>query len=96
MSVKSYVRQHLPLVSISLFLVIFGIIQSMMPAFLYNSDGSLKEFGVGYKNKGDVYRPTIRINNKTPTTFNELTQQQIKKAQKEKKTKGGVKQFSKL
>jgi hypothetical protein len=51
MSVKSYVRQHLPLVSISLFLVIFGIIQSMMPAFLYNSDGSLKEFGVGYKNK---------------------------------------------
>jgi hypothetical protein len=51
MNVKLYVRQHLPLVSISLFLVIFGIIQSMMPAFLYNSDGSLKEFGVGYKNK---------------------------------------------
>ena len=52
--------------------------------------------GVEYKNKGDVYRPTIRINNKTPTTFNELTQQQIKKAQKEKKTKGRVKNFSKL
>ena len=50
----------------------------------------------GYKNKGDVYRPTIRINNKTPTTFNELTKEQIKKAQKEKKTKGRVKNFSKL
>ena len=52
--------------------------------------------GIGYTKKGDIYRPTIRINNKTPTTFNELTQQQIKKAQQEKKTKGRVKQFSKL
>ena len=51
MNIKSYVRQHLPLVSISLFLIIFVIIQSMTPAFLYNNDGSLKEFGVGYKNK---------------------------------------------
>ena len=51
---------------------------------------------IGYKNKGDIYRPTIRINNKTPTTFNELTKEQIKKAQKEKKTMGRVKQFSKL
>jgi len=51
---------------------------------------------IGYKKQGDVYRPTIRVNNKTPTTFNELSQQQIKKAQKEKKNKGRVKQFSKL
>ena len=52
--------------------------------------------GIGYTKKGDVYRPTIRINSKTPTTFNELTQQQIKRAQQEKKTKGRVKNFSKL
>ncbi len=52
--------------------------------------------GIGYTKKGDIYRPTIRINNKTPTTYNELTQQQIKKAQKEKKTNGRVKNFSKL
>ena len=52
--------------------------------------------GTGYTKNGDIYRPTIRINNKTPTTFNELTQQQIKKAQQEKKTKGRVKLFSKL
>ena len=51
---------------------------------------------IGYKYKGDIYRPTIKINNKTPTTFNELTKEQIKKAQKEKKTKGRVKNFSKL
>lgn len=51
MNIKSYIRQHLTLISIILFLVIFGFIQSLQPAFLYNTDGSLREFGVGYKNK---------------------------------------------
>ena len=27
----------------------------------------------GYKNKSDVYRPTVRVNDKAPTTFKELT-----------------------
>jgi hypothetical protein len=49
---------------------------------------------VGYKKKGDIYRPTIRINEKTPTTFNELTSRQIIKAKKEKKEKGRVKKFN--
>jgi len=31
--------------------VIFSIIQIMKPTFLYNNDGSLREFGIGYKNK---------------------------------------------
>ena len=49
---------------------------------------------IGYKNKSDVYRPTIRINNKTPTTFNELTKNQIIKAKKEKEKTGRVKKFN--
>jgi hypothetical protein len=48
---------------------------------------------IGYKNKSDVYRPTIRINDKTPTTFNELTKTQIKKAKIEKAKTGRVKRF---
>ena len=32
----------------------------------------------GYKLKSDVYRPTIRINDKPPITFNELTSKQIR------------------
>ena len=28
---------------------------------------------VGYKKKGDIYRPTNRITNKTPQTWDELT-----------------------
>lgn len=48
---------------------------------------------IGYKKEGDIYRPTIRINNKTPITFNELTNNQIKKAMIEKKKTGRVKKF---
>ena len=51
MNIKTYTRQNIPLISITLFLIIFGFIQLIQPAFLYNSDGSLREFGVGYKNK---------------------------------------------
>jgi len=39
------------MVSIVLFIVLFFIIQWLKPAFLYNSDGSIREFGIGYKNK---------------------------------------------
>ena len=48
---RSFVRNNTTLVSIIIFLVIFGIVQMLMPAFLYNIDGSIREFGVGYKNK---------------------------------------------
>ena len=47
----------------------------------------------GYQKKTDVYRPTIRVNNKTPTTFNESTKNQIKKAMNEKARTGRVKKF---
>lgn len=48
---KTYIREHATLFAIVLFLIIFGFIQVMKPAFLYNADGSIREFGVGYKNK---------------------------------------------
>jgi len=41
---------------------------------------------VGYKKKGDVYRPSIRVNKKTPKTWNELTKKQIATASKAKAT----------
>lgn len=50
---------------------------------------------VGYKYKSDVYRPTVRINEKTPTTFSELTQKEISNARNEKLKKGRVKRFKK-
>jgi uncharacterized membrane protein YidH (DUF202 family) len=47
----SLIRENKTLVSIFLFLIIFGLISLVKPAFLYNKDGSLREFGLGYKNK---------------------------------------------
>jgi hypothetical protein len=41
----------------------------------------------------DVYRPTIRVNEQTPTTFSELTAAEIKRARREKKRTGRVKRF---
>lgn len=48
---------------------------------------------VGYKKKGDIYRPTKRISSKTPKTFSELSIKRINKARKEKIKKGRVKKF---
>jgi hypothetical protein len=48
---KNYVRENSPLVAIILFLLIFGSIQMIKPVCFYNKDGSIRHFGVGYKNK---------------------------------------------
>ena len=48
---------------------------------------------VGYKKKGDIYRPTKRVTKDTPKTHNELSEKDKQKAMKEKKEKGRVKKF---
>ena len=50
---------------------------------------------VCYKYKNDVYRPTVKVNKDTPTTFKELTKEQIEKAKVEKSRHGRVKKFDK-
>jgi hypothetical protein len=48
---KTFVRNNKAGAAILLFLFIFMLVHMMKPVFLYNKDGSLREFGVGYKNK---------------------------------------------
>jgi hypothetical protein len=48
---RNFIRDNVTLVAIILFIAIFSMIQLSKPAFLYNTDGSIREFGVGYKNK---------------------------------------------
>jgi hypothetical protein len=48
---KNYIRQHITLISIILFVIMFGLIVMIKPTFLYNKDGSVREFGIGYRNK---------------------------------------------
>jgi hypothetical protein len=47
----TFIRNNPILVSIILFLTIYGVFQFLKPSFLYKKDGSLMDFGVGYKNK---------------------------------------------
>ena len=49
----------------------------------------------GYQKKGDIYRPTKKITNKTPATYQELTKKQLTNSKKEKKETGRVKKFDK-
>jgi hypothetical protein len=48
---KLFIHKHITTLSILLFLVIYIIINRMKPSFLYNNDGSLREFGLGLKRK---------------------------------------------
>ena len=48
---KNYIRENKPLIAIIIFLIIFGFIHTTKPVCFYNKDGSIREFGVGYRNK---------------------------------------------
>ena len=48
---KIFAKKNTTLVAIIIFLIVFGIVQIMKPSFLYGRDGSIREFGVGYRNK---------------------------------------------
>ena len=49
--IRDLVRRNILNTSVLLFLLLFFGIQYMKPPFLYNLDGSIRQFGVGYKNK---------------------------------------------
>lgn len=50
-AIKSFIRNNLAGTAIILYIIVFMLVQYMNPAFLYNEDGSLREFGVGYSSK---------------------------------------------
>ena len=59
----------------------------------FKEDWRNQRGGVGYKKKGDIYRPTKRITDKTPVTLQELSAEQVKTAMKKKAAKGRVDRF---
>jgi uncharacterized membrane protein YozB (DUF420 family) len=48
---RSFIRNNITLTAITLFIIIFAAVHVMKPACLYKQDGSIREFGVGTKNK---------------------------------------------
>ncbi len=48
---RLFISQNTTLFATLLFIIIFTLIHVNKPSFLYNTDGSIREFGVGYRNK---------------------------------------------
>ena len=48
---KQFIYSNITLISIILYLVLFGLIQYIKPNIFYNTNGSIRQFGIGYKNK---------------------------------------------
>ncbi len=48
---RTFARNNTTMMAIIIFMLVFGLIQMIQPAFFYNRDGSIREFGIGYKNK---------------------------------------------
>ena len=49
--VKSIVRKHFVSISILIYISIYMMIMYLKPGFLFQKNGSLREFGIGYRNK---------------------------------------------
>lgn len=50
-AIKNVIRNNLAGSAIVLYIIVFMLVQYANPSFLYNEDGSLREFGVGYSSK---------------------------------------------
>ena len=48
---KGFVYQNKLNISLLIFIIFFFFIHYLQPECLYNTDGSFREFGVGYKHK---------------------------------------------
>jgi len=48
---RLFVRRNITAISIFIFIVLFFIVQSFQPRFIYDIDGSFRRFGLGSKKK---------------------------------------------
>ena len=51
MFIKQIVRQNVVSFSILMYICLYLLVMSLKPSFLFQKDGSLREFGIGYRNK---------------------------------------------
>ncbi len=51
MNFRRFAKNHILSISIILFLLIFFLVERIKPGFLYAKDGSIRPFGLGYRNK---------------------------------------------
>jgi hypothetical protein len=46
-----FIKRHITTFSILVFLAAFAAVQALKPRFMYNDDGSLRQFGIGFHRK---------------------------------------------
>jgi len=51
MAWQFFIKQHITTFSILVFLAVFTAVQAFKPRFMYNEDGSLRQFGIGFQRK---------------------------------------------
>jgi hypothetical protein len=51
MPIRTFIRNNLTSVAIFLFFIVFAIMHQIKPSFLYNINGTLRDFGLGYEKK---------------------------------------------
>ena len=49
--IKLFIRNHVILATIILFLSVFSLLVITKPKFMFNKDGTIKQFGLGYTQK---------------------------------------------
>jgi hypothetical protein len=48
---RGFVRKNIPLFSLILYIIVYSIIIFIKPYIIYNKNGSLRTFGIGYKSR---------------------------------------------
>ncbi len=48
---RLFIRQHINSFSILLFVILFSTVIYLKPSIIFKDDGSVRQFGIGYKNK---------------------------------------------
>ncbi len=48
---RNFIKKHLVSFATILFVSLYILVINLKPGFMYNQDGSLRSFGIGYKNK---------------------------------------------
>ena len=48
---RNFIRKHITPISIVIFIIFYTLIISLKPGFIYNNDGTLRQFGLGFRKK---------------------------------------------
>ncbi len=48
---RNFLQTNIVLVAILLYIILYGVVLLAQPSFLYKPDSTLRQFGVGYRNK---------------------------------------------